>query len=245
MAAAGGGGRRPLHAGGKTVGFIAADHDCPAQLPVADVRLEWYQRGQSGVTQSSGISGLLLIMFEGGCGAEDQCTSGSSTHGCKRMAPNKETDWAYLGGMTEQDDEQADSNGYEILRLINKLIKPESLPGGWAVGNWDKKAEKMRSILSGMIAKGCFGGYAGGYDGNVHGMRSRVKTVKAEDDGAKITEWAIQSNAKLQTMSQTMSQADFCGVNTRSSDLVQVLKKKKPGKNDQVRGRTKIANGVL
>ena len=69
------------------------------------------------------------------------------------------------------------------------------------------------------------------------------------DDGpflVKITEWAIQSNVKLQTMSQTMSQADFCGVNTRSSDLVQVLKKQqKPGKNDQVRWRTKIAYGVL
>ena len=50
------------------------------------------------------------------------------------------------------------------------------------------------------------------------------------DDGpllVKITEWAIQSNVKLQTMSQTMSQADFCGVNTRSSDLVQVLGKEK------------------
>ena len=50
------------------------------------------------------------------------------------------------------------------------------------------------------------------------------------DDGpflVKITEWAIQSNVKLQTMSQTMSQADFCGVNTSSSDLVQVLEKKK------------------
>ena len=50
------------------------------------------------------------------------------------------------------------------------------------------------------------------------------------DDGpflAESTELAIKTNVKLQTMSQTMSQADFCGVNTRSSDLVQVLKKKK------------------
>ena len=68
------------------------------------------------------------------------------------------------------------------------------------------------------------------------------------DDGpllVKITEWAIQSNVKLQTMSQTMSQADFCGVNTRSSDMVQVLGGGNLGKNDQVRWRTKIAYGVL
>ena len=36
-----------------------------------------------------------------------------------------------------------------------------------------------------MITKGCFGGYAGGYDGDVSEMRGRVKTVKAKDDGAR------------------------------------------------------------
>ena len=38
--------------------------------------------------------------------------------------------------------------------------------------------------------------------------------------------WAANSHLREQEY-QTMSQADFCGVNTRSSDLVQVLKKKK------------------
>ena len=43
---------------------------------------------------------------------------------------------------------------------------------------------------------------------------------------AESTELAIKTIAKLQTMSQTMSQADFCGVNTRIS-AEQVTKSKK------------------
>ena len=44
---------------------------------------------------------------------------------------------------------------------------------------------------------------------------------------AESTELAVKSHVVLQTMSQTMSQADFCGVNTRSSDVVHFWPKKK------------------
>ena len=37
---------------------------------------------------------------------------------------------------------------------------------------------------------------------------------------AESTELAIKTIVKLQTMSQTISQADFCGVNTRISEQV-------------------------
>ena len=63
---------------------------------------------------------------------------------------------------------------------------------------------------------------------------------------AESTELAIKTIATLQTMSQTMSQADFCGVNTRISEQVHFWGgvDAKPGTNDLFWWRIKLSDGV-